>query len=67
MAPKLWNMLPIDIGKTKNIDQFKKRKSFLVIDGNINNLVSSVIQKFIHFIFFHTAGLCSDFYLYKQS
>ena len=36
MAPKLWNMLPIDIRKTENTDQFKKRlKSFLMIEGDI--------------------------------
>ena len=36
MAPKLWTMLPIDIGNIKDTDQFKKRlKSFLMIDGDI--------------------------------
>ena len=36
MAPKLWNMLPIDIRKITDTDPFKKRlKSFLMIDGDI--------------------------------
>ena len=36
MAPKLWNMLPLDIRKTKNTEQFKKKlKSFLMINGDI--------------------------------
>ena len=36
MAPKLWNMLPLDIRKTKNTEQFKKKlKSFLMINGDV--------------------------------
>ena len=36
MAPKLWNMLPLDLRKVENTEKFKKRlKSYLMADGDI--------------------------------
>ena len=36
MAPKLWNMLPLDIRKIKSTERFRKKlKSFLMVNGDI--------------------------------
>ena len=36
MAPKLWNMLPLDVRKVENTEKFKKTlKSFLMTEGDI--------------------------------